>query len=111
MLNSNMDNEEAFRVFGTLPPERIEELLDLQTVANRASDADTHVYEALIQFPDEDFLSDIIRQVEELSVGMRGKNREGMKELAIKLQDIELSTSRATEYGQSELTKARALLP
>jgi hypothetical protein len=68
-IPSNMTNDEAFRLYGTLPPERIQQMLDAETdapaLANRIKE---HLQAARDGLPCEDFAEDIIWRLESILV-------------------------------------------
>lgn len=65
-----------------------------------------HLDEAFSQFPEEDFLENVMGELRELAVGMRGLNRAKLNAIVSKIEEIQLATGRATEYGRDELSKA-----
>jgi hypothetical protein len=66
-IPSNMDNDECFRLYGTLPSERILQLLDAEadTIASAGRIAEA-VQEAHDGLPCEDFAEDIVWRLETL---------------------------------------------
>jgi hypothetical protein len=68
-ISSNMDNEECFRLHGTLPADRIAALLDAEanTIASAAR-INEHVQAAHDGLPCEDFAEDIVWRLESLLV-------------------------------------------
>lgn len=66
-IPSNMDNEECFRLYGTLPSERILQLLDAEsdTIASAGRIAE-HVQAAHDGLPCEGFAEDLIWRLESL---------------------------------------------
>lgn len=78
--------------------------------ALRNSGIEAHLDEASAQFPEEDFLAETIREIQELALGMRGLNRAKLNAIAARLDEIQLNAGRSTEYGREELSKAEAIL-
>lgn len=105
----NATASELFRLNGTLPQDHIERLLELEEVVGHASGMVTHIDEAAAQFPNEDFLGEVIDELHELAKGMRGLNRAKLNALATKLDEIQLDAGRSAEYGRDELRKAKSL--
>jgi hypothetical protein len=66
-IPSNMTNDEAFRLYGTLPPERIQQMLDAEMDAPAlAKRIKEHLQGAHDGLPCEDFAEDIVYQLENL---------------------------------------------
>jgi hypothetical protein len=66
-IPSNMTNDEAFRLHGTLPPERIQQTLDAETDLNALAERiEGHLQGAHDGLPCEDFAMDIIWRLENL---------------------------------------------
>jgi len=110
MLAHNATNAEVFRVQGTLPAERIEALLDLETQANALEAVSAHIDEAKGCFVAEDCLQAHLDDLRRLLKNMRGVNRA---ELACIIEQIELTQTelaREGEYGASELNEAQKLI-
>ena len=104
--------EESYRINGFLSKEHIEALLDIKDVEEKAVKADSHVLEAQGQFPDEDFLQDIISDFQTIVDRMRGgDNKDDLQEAINALTEIQNAVYTASKDGMKELEKARALLP
>jgi uncharacterized protein (DUF2236 family) len=66
-IPSNMTNDEAFRLYGTLPPERIQQMLDAEMDAPAlAKRIKEHLQGAHDGLPCEDFVEDILYKLQEL---------------------------------------------
>jgi hypothetical protein len=66
-IPSNMTNDEAFRLYGTLPPERIQQMLDDELDAPAlAKRINKHLRCAHNGLPREDFVEDILYKMQEL---------------------------------------------
>src|SRR4030066_1348961 len=105
-INSNLTPREAFRIHGALDHAMIERLIDDSEALKTVSDAQDHLNEAENALVSEDFLSDVISDLEAIAKRLRGDNRADLLGIAQKLQDLELSTGRAMEYAKSELAAA-----
>ena len=107
---SGMTNRELFDLNGTLSAERIESLLDIEATVT-ADDIDPlTIDEAVAQFPDEGFLTDISQRVVDIAKRCRGRNREDLLDICAALGDLEMTTFYAAEYGISELRQLQAAL-
>jgi hypothetical protein len=103
---TNLTNAEHFRLNGTLPEDRIEELLTLDAQLQAVKGIDAHVEEAMTQYPAEDFLSGILSQLHALAKNVRGDNREKVVWIIEQLDDIAQCTFNAADYGRDELRQA-----
>lgn len=110
MNNLGLTDAEYFRIHGTLPADRIEDMLHLGTAANELKGAQAHIQEARAQYPDEDFLSDVESDLQDIIRSTRGATRDRLKALAAKLEDIAQTTFYASDYGRDELRKLDKLL-
>ncbi len=109
---SNLTHRELFRLHGTLPPERVESLLD-DIDAGAAVDvagALIHISEARGQFPAEDFASEIVSQLQALRANLRGANRDKLGQIIESLEDLLQCQFNATDYGLDELHQAELCL-
>lgn len=66
-------------------------LIDAEGVA----EVKPHLDEAYSQFPEEDFLEDVMGELRELAGGMRGLNRAKLNAIVSKIEEIQLATGRA----------------
>jgi hypothetical protein len=111
LINSGTTSEEEFRLTGTVSPSGIETLLDSEdkfaAVANVYNNiVYNNICEALRQFPDDDFLTDIIERVRELATCVRGKNREEAESIAADLGEIHKSVKKDFAAGRRELKES-----
>ena len=104
-INSNMTNIEAFKLYGTLPADRIESILEAETQLSELQGIEGNLIDAN-SFPAEDFLAEVISDLQTLKRGMRGNNRENLDAIIEKLEDIAQCTFNASEHGRSELQAA-----
>jgi hypothetical protein len=102
---SSMTPEEEFRIFGKISRASTEMLLDVYAAVGDGGvdDVQIHVQEALAQYPAEDFLSGILRQLNILVANVRGSNKEKLLGIIESLDDVAQTTHYATEYGRGEL--------
>lgn len=105
----NLSNTELFRMNGTLPSERIEGLLDVEAVDFEG--ARSHIEEARGQFPEEDALSDVLKELRAVAKAMRESGNKTRLESAIEaLEEVEGRIQADTEYGRDELQNALGIL-
>lgn len=102
-----LTSEEAYRINGTLPPDKIEELLDAQDKLEAIEGIVPLLVDA-DQFPDEDFLQATINAIGNAAMRARGDNRAQLMDTAEKLDALQLTTHYASEYGRECLKKALA---
>lgn len=107
---SNLSNREHFRLYGTLTPERIETLLDLDEKLQAFDGLEAHVQEARRQFPAEDFLVPVQDRLHELAKRLRGDNRQEILSIVEQLDDINQCQVYATGYAVDELGKLEKAL-
>lgn len=103
---SSMTNEELYRILGTLPADRLEQLLDQSAALESARETVACIREAQERYPEEGCLTDIIGDAELLHQKLRGQNRADMDALVTRLYDLESTLQTSTEYGIFELEKA-----
>jgi hypothetical protein len=100
-IPSNMTNDEAFRLHGTLPPERIQLMLDAELDAPAlAKRIEEHLQGAHDGLPCEDFAEDLVYRLENLR-----DDEDAIDTLtAAKLQDIitELVNLQADLFTRAE---------
>ena len=101
----NMSNQEAMNTFGGLPTDRIEKLIDMEILLGNVTLESYELSEAGAQYPEEDFLENVIEQIMELESLVRGHNRDLAVEIREALEEIQTTTARATEYGLEKLRK------
>lgn len=90
-IPSSMTNDEAFTMYGTLPADRIEALLEIEDID--VSGAITDIQEAACQFPAEDFLSEQMDALHDLAKKLRGDNKERLLHILQCLDDVTQCTS------------------
>lgn len=102
---SNLTNEELFRLTGTLPKERIEELLDKSKVDVKA--ALDYISESSRYFPDEGFLSDLSNKIRNIVDDMRkSENKTRLENILAYIDDYEMQIFYESEEGMDLLHKA-----
>ena len=107
-LGHTAANSEIYRVTGTLPAERIEALLELDSVD--LSGVIVHIQEARGSFPGEDSLASIIEDLTALAKHMRGENQKELRSIIERADSLQSELARDAEYGLEELTKAETEL-
>lgn len=108
---SSLSDEEHLRLNGTLPVERQEVIRDSADHAAQIQEAaDGYITDALAQFPDEDFLTDAIREIEVVEHSVRGENKKALRAVIQTLTDIESAQARATEEAVDLLGKLTTVI-
>lgn len=113
--NSGFTDAEVFHMTGTLPPERIERLVDQSTSLGQLEGIDRQLAEAENQYPPEDFLHEVVTAIGEV-VAMLGSRtpkaeaRQTLINVQGMLSDMLQTQFYATEYGLSELKKVTKTL-
>jgi len=102
----SLTNKEFFRMFGSLTGARIESVLDKEMILDDVCSIGPWISEGMSQFPEEDFLSDILKRLDALAKRMRGGTKAEMLEISEELRDVETKETSAAEYGRGELEKA-----
>lgn len=102
----NLTNQEYFRLHGTLPSDRIEELLHDPNAEIDLAGAVAKIEEGMGQFPEEDFGHDIIGRLQALAKCVRGANREELLSIIGAAEDLFQCQFYASDYGRSELIDA-----
>lgn len=99
---------ENFRLFGQLPQEQLEQLLDQEKRLAQVESVGGHISDAMAQFPAEDFLADILTELRGVKSELRAnsKHKGKIANLIEKLDDIAQTTFYAADYGRDELRKA-----
>lgn len=103
---SNMSHAECFKLNGDLSLERIEQLIDNQLKEDTLPSVECKIEEAVGQFPNEDFLQDIINDIGDIAKRLRGDNKKEMMDIMDRLDEIQMSTLHSSEYGMQELEDA-----
>lgn len=106
MYISNMSAREYLQYTGSVPIEKVEQLLDKEDLLNDVINIGDSISEAIGQYPSEDFLQDVISRLHDLSKHMRGYNRATLLGIIESLDDIAQCTFDATDYGRSVLKDA-----
>jgi len=106
--SSNMTHAEYYLLNGTLSPVRCEELIEVSDAMNRVAGHAGGIDEALGQFPDEDFLQEIIDDLGTLARNLRLDNRQTCKDIVKALELLQTETNQAAEHGREELRKVLA---
>lgn len=96
---------EHFRIYGTLPERQIEALLDKTAVLDSVtlSDIKSEIKEARGQFPEEDFLQDILNDLANLRKHVRGDNRDYLDTIIETVEERVGEINGSTEYGREKL--------
>ncbi|MFW6855320.1 hypothetical protein ACODYM_28935 [Burkholderia gladioli] len=102
----HLSNAEFFRMHGTLPPARIEALLDVGDRLAEVKSVDAYIREGMAQLPAEDFLADVMSRLQDIAKRLRGANKEQLLGCVESLDDVAQTTFNAADYGRSELDKA-----
>lgn len=63
------------------------------------------VHEAIAQYPNEDFLTNILLDMQQLSNNLRGDNKKKCSQIIEQLQNLEQNINSSSEYGISELQR------
>jgi hypothetical protein len=101
-----MTNKECFRLNGTLPAERIEKLIGIEEQFDKFEDVSIDIGEAIGQYPDEDCLSSIIKDLNDLCKKLRGDNRAHLQGIICDLEEKESTLIQSAEYGTEKLDDA-----
>ncbi len=109
-INSNLSPREAFRIYGQLPEQIINRLIDHNEACEDIADCAANIREASSQFPEEDFLSETISDLQKIVKRIRGENKTDLQVAIDALEEIQLTFSRATEYGRKELNEALTVI-
>lgn len=106
MTFSNMTPREHFRLTGTVPGDILELLIEKSERLAEVQNIDGLLEDARAQFPDEDFLQEVIDRVNALAKNLRGANREAAARIAQSLDSISMTTMRSSEYGREQINLA-----
>jgi hypothetical protein len=109
-FNFSLSDEEHLRYNGTLPLERQEAIIGDGAHVAEIQDAACYITDALAQFPDEDFLTEVIREIEVVENSVRGENKKALRAVIEKLTDMELAQARATEEAVDLLGKLTTII-
>ena len=105
---SNWSPEEQLRMTGKFTDEQNEEFLRLGDTVDSLSQIDLR--EVGAGFPDEDFLSTVIRSVRNLAKKLRNDNRGKAMTIAETLEEMQTEIGHSTEYSREKLNAAIKLL-
>jgi len=107
-INSNLTSREALNLFGTLPADHIERLIDIEEAQESARGVAPYIEEAITCFPGEDFIESegVLDDLRKIAKTVRGDNRVAILAVIEKLEGVQLGTARQAEYGVSELRNA-----
>lgn len=86
------------------------ELADRVSVEDMLGAAETHIDEALTQFPAEGFLAPTIDKLRAFAKGMHLVNKAYFLGLVAELDQVATDTQNSADYGREELSKALANL-
>ena len=113
MAWENLSASEYYGMFGTLTTSHIEGLLEViesgdtfEALKDKCGDAEGMLDDASASFPEEDFLSDVIRRMGNLAKSVRGENKATIIEIIETLESISQDTHNNTGYGLDEIRKA-----
>ena len=109
-MGMSLTAEEQYRLHRCVYGENAIELLDLTEKVEELDGLDGTVREAKGQYPNEDFLQDVIRRLEVLGKTTRGENRNEVFAILSMVQEIQRDVHGSTEYGLSELEKVEKAL-
>ena len=111
MLNNlGLTDAEYFRYYNTLPPDRIESLIEGGIALDQIKGAEAHIQEARAQYPDEDFLEGVADVIREVAANVRGQNKAQLQHALEMLDDIAQMQLHASDYGRDELRKLEKLI-
>ena len=104
MQFSNMSNAEYFKYNGTLSAERVEYLLDLEDKAGNDvfKELSDECREAKPSI-EEDFLSDVVEDLQRLLKCVRGENRQLVADIIEQLEQKQTELRQAMEYTNEKL--------
>ena len=105
-IPSNMSPREALNLYGALPINTIEALIDAQEAMNNQSEIKPYLSEAKSCFAAEDCIQELIHDATALARTLRGANKAAMLELLEKMESRQLELSREGEYGTDQLNQA-----
>ena len=110
-INSNMTHREALNLHGSLPADRIEELIDDSEELNSMRGIEHDLNTVAENLPNEDFLNDEVKKLKAISDKMRGANKESLLAV-IEIIEQELDEqARAIEFAVEALDNAASKIP
>ncbi|QGZ63775.1 hypothetical protein [Paraburkholderia acidisoli] len=110
IIASTMSYAECYRINGSLPPERIEDLLDGKRVLDQIVSVPGELDEARGCFSGEDFAEKILKGLRELAKRVRGENRETLSGLIEELAQLQTTIAGQAEYGIEKIDSAREMV-
>lgn len=105
----NMSHAEVYRLTGTLPANRIEEIIEEADAVALLLSGRPHIGEAMGGYPAEDWADGVLSDLAEIIKKARGDNRTRLEALHETLSNLSSETARAAEQGIEELRKLDAL--
>lgn len=93
---------EYWNLYGTLPADMVEALLDTNDKVGALLNAKAYAKEAQIDIG-EDFLGSVISDAQSLKKSLRGVNRESAEALADKLESLQCELSQAVDYANEQI--------
>lgn len=103
-------NSELFRVNGSLPPDRIESLIDAERRANALESVEAHISEAKGCFTSEDALQSLIDDLRSLAKHVRGESRAELLRIVEGAEQLQTELWQSGEYGADELRQALKII-
>ena len=109
--SENLSNEEVFRLTGTLPPERIESLLDVSDIANDAAGICNLIHDGKVfsNHYDEEFRH-IQSALNVLKKSTRGENRKEVEALIEYVESFESSLNDNLDFSLDQLQQAETAI-
>lgn len=108
--DSNLTNEEYYKVHGTLSNQRIEELLDL-TAETDLFGARVSIQEAKASVFEEDAFSRALKDLYTVAKKLRGDNKEALKDAIDELEQVVTRCQYDAEEVLDQLNQALRALP
>jgi len=104
---SNMTYAEYYHLNGMLSAERTESILSTLDAAQALDVREyaSYAQEAQGGFPAEDFLSEVIEELQAMAKRLRGDNKDSLQHIISKLDDIAQCQFNAADYGREQLHK------
>lgn len=110
-INSNLTPAEVLNLYGTLPPDMCESLIDAKEDAQRAADTVANIEEAKGCYPSEDCLNPVLELLNNLHRNLRKSDtKDALKFIIDRAEDLQSELARSGEYGASELRSALDVL-
>jgi hypothetical protein len=110
-INSNLTPREVLNLYGTLPAEMCEQLIDTHDEALAAKDTVGYIEEAKGCYPTEDCLNPVLELLNNLHRNLRKSDtKEALRFIIERAEELQSELSRSGEYGASELKNALDIL-